>query len=114
MTIEILSYNASILNPLLKMAVPLLFALAAGYFFASRRKFGGLLHQVATLLFVGALAWLISSVFRLEGDFNAQYKWGESVFALVSAVITLFIAIRVRSRLQEISGIFESGGEGER
>ena len=110
---EILSYNSSVLNPLLKIVVPLLFSLTAGYFFASRMRYGGLLQQIATLLFLDALALLISSLFRLEGDFNAQYKWGESAFALISAAITLFIAVKVRNRLQDIAGVFESGKEGE-
>lgn len=113
MVIEIFSYSSSVLNPLLKMVVPLLFALAAMYFFASRRRYGGMLQQIATLLLIGALVWVISSLFRLEGDFNAQYKWGESVFALISAAITLFIAVKVRYRLQDMAGVFESGEEGE-
>ena len=104
---EILSYSSSFLNPLLKITAILLFVIAAGYLYRCRRRYGGILRQIATLLLAGAGAGIIASGFRYGGDFFTQYKWGESIFDLGMALITLTVAILVRKKLNDIVRLFE-------
>jgi|WetSurMetagenome_2_1015567.scaffolds.fasta_scaffold201428_2 hypothetical protein len=114
MTIEIFSYNTSPLNPLLKLLVLALFILAAWLFYRSRMAYGGILRQVSTLLFAGAVAGAIASAFRLQGDFFTQYKWGESIFDLALVIISLAIALLIRAKLKEVTALFgDDAGDGQ-
>jgi len=110
MTIEILSYTTSILNPGLKLLVIVLFVIAAWLFYRCRQKYGGILRQVSTLLLAGAGAGALAAAFRLEGDFFVQYKWGESLLDLAFVILTLAIALVIRSRMQEATRLFGSDG----
>jgi len=109
MTIEILSYKTSFFNPLLKCIVIILFVLATWYFYQGRQLYGGKLRQIATLLCIGGLFGILASAFRLAGDLNTGFKWGESVFLLVLAVITIMVTYLVRVHFQEVKVLFGVG-----
>lgn len=114
MVIEILSYNTSVLNPALKLLIIILFIIAAWLFYRCRQKYGGILRQVSTLLLAGAVAGALASLFRFEGDFYVQYKWGESVLDLAFVILTLAIALVIRAKMQEVTRLFGSGGGEEK
>lgn len=113
MVIEILSYNESILNPLLKIAITLLFAMASCLLYVCRRRYGGLLHQISTLLLFTAVAATFSSFFRFQGDFYETYKWGESIIGLFFVVLSLIIALFIRKKIHAIACLFEGNEESE-
>ena len=114
MVMELLSYPTSIINPLLKVLAILLFGTAGYLFFRCQRQYGGVLRQVATLLCLGAIAGLLASAFRFQGDFYQQYKWGESVLNLVVVLIMLVIALVIRTRMNAAVRVFETGLEDDR
>lgn len=108
MTIEIFSYQTSILNPLLKLGVVIGFILASYLFFRCRTMFGGILHSISTLLILVSFSGVISALFRYEGDFYNQYKWGESIVGLILVIIILCAAIVIRRKVHEIELLFGS------
>jgi hypothetical protein len=111
MGIDILSYNTSVLNPLLKLLVLLLFILAVWLFYRCRQHYGGILRQVSTLLLAGAAAGALASAFRFQGDFYVQYKWGESALDLALVLFVLVISLIIRAKMKEVARLFESGGD---
>lgn len=113
MVIEILSYRESLLNPLLKWIILVLFIIAAGWFYRCRLMYGGKLRVIATLLMLGAIAGILASAFRIAGDYSVQWKWAESIFSLILAVITLTIAGLVRMKFKNTVALFEAEQEGE-
>ena len=108
MVIEILSYNSSILNPVLKLIVFAAFIIAAGLFYRCRQRYGGVLREISTLLCIGAIAGVLASAFRIWGDFYLQSKWGESLFDLFLVIVTLVIALIIRARIKDVTRRFES------
>ncbi|WP_292469616.1 hypothetical protein [Methanolobus sp.] len=99
MVIEILSYKESFLNPLLKMVTPILFVIGVYYFYQARQAYGGEIQKIANLLFAGGIAGFIAMAFRYGGDKIVSWKWGESVFILIFAIISVYVAYLVRNRL---------------
>jgi hypothetical protein len=106
MAIEILSYTTSILNPGLKLLVFAAFVLAAVFFYRCWHIYGGILHDISTLLLIGAFAGVFASGFRLLGDLTEQVKWGETLFDLVLAMLMLMIALAIRSRMARVAQLF--------
>ncbi|GEM_PF-1041353 len=111
MSADLLSYQSGPLNPLLKLLTLVLFLVAAGFFARCRIRYGGILSQISTLLFFGAVAGAIGAAFRYEGDFYSQYKWGESFLTLILAAFSLVIALIVRKKLAEVCRILGAGKE---
>jgi hypothetical protein len=114
MTIAILSYDTSILNPFLKLLIFALFVLAAWFFYRSSKTYGGILSQISTFLCIGAGVGALAALFRFQGDFYTQFKWGESIFDLVMVIICLAIALLIRAKMLEVTRLFEddNGGKG--
>lgn len=113
MVIEILSYNMSILNPLLKIAIMIGFAIVVCLLYQCRRRYGGLLHQITNLLLIAAVAATISSFFRFQGDFYEIYKWGESIIGLFFVFLSLIIALFIRKKIHAIACLFEGNEDSE-
>ena len=111
MVIELLSYNTSIVNPLLKLMIIIGFSVAALFFYQSRKKYGGILHTISTLLCIGAVTGSIAALFRFQGDFYTEFKWGESLLDLILVLITLIIAILIRRKIYETASLFELSEE---
>lgn len=110
MTIEILSYPTSMLNPVLKFIIFAGFVLSTGFFYQCWKKYGGILHDISTLLLFGSVAGILASAFRLQGDFLVQFKWGESIFDLILAILMLVIALVIRSKIIRLN---HQSGSGE-
>ncbi|MCA1915161.1 hypothetical protein [Methanospirillum hungatei] len=107
MVIELLSYDVSPINNLLKIVITIGFALATFILFQCQKRYGGLLHQISILLFISAIAATFSSYFRFQGDFYTSYKWGESIVGLIFVVLSLIIALIIRKKIQAIVHLFE-------
>lgn len=111
---DLVSYTHSILNPLLKWLVLVLFVISVYVFYRCRLLYGGKLHQVATLLLLGGCVGILSSAFRIAGDFILPAKWAESIFFIAFAIITLVIALIVRMKFKNalaLFGIDQAGGQ---
>ena len=111
MVIDLLSYNTSPLNLVLKVVILCLFLGAAWLYYKSRKKYGGILHAISSLLLIGAIAGVVSAWFRLQGDFYIQYKWGESLLNVVLVFLMLVMALMIRKRLTESLAVFNEGEE---
>jgi len=106
MVIEILSFKTSILNPLLKFLVFILFAIGTWYFYLAWKKFGGNLKIIAGALMCGGIAGCIGAGARFLGDYMIQFKWIESTGAIIFALASLLVAYLVYTRLSEIAEAF--------
>jgi hypothetical protein len=106
MVIEILSFKTSILNPLLKLLVFIMFTLGTWYFYLAWKKFGGNIKIIAGVLMCGGIAGCIGAGARLLGDYLLQFKWIESTGAIIFALASLFVAYLVYTRLSEIAEAF--------
>jgi len=113
MSLDLLSYQSGPLNPLLKVLIFGLFLIAAGVFARCRFRYGGILSQISTLLFLGAVAGAVGAAFRYEGDFYSQFKWGESILNLLLAAFSLTIAFLIRRKLTEAYKILGAGNGGD-
>jgi lysylphosphatidylglycerol synthetase-like protein (DUF2156 family) len=110
---DLLSYPDSFLNPLLKVIVLVLFIIAVYLFYRCRLIYGGKLRLIATLLLFGGVAGILAWIFRIEGDFYSQWKWAESIFSLVLAIITLVIAYIIRMKFKNALILFGIDQRGE-
>ncbi|WP_319579078.1 hypothetical protein [uncultured Methanospirillum sp.] len=108
---DLLSYQSGPLNPLVKVLILVLFLVAACFFARCRIRYGGILSQISTLLFFGAIAGAIGAAFRYEGDFYSHYKWGESLLNLLLAIFSLAIALLVRKKLADVYRILGTSEE---
>lgn len=111
---DLLSYPNSFLNPLLKVVVLVLFVISVYLFYRCRLIYGGKLRLISTLLLVGGVAGILAWIFRIEGDFYSQWKWAESIFSLVLAIITLVIAYIIRMKFKNaliLFGVEQRGGQ---
>ncbi len=113
MVIEILSYKTSILNPLFKFLVIVLYAIGAWFFYRAWRKYGGNLKIIAGALMCGGIAACIGAGARFLGDYLIQFKWMESTGAIIFALVSLFVAVLVYSKFSEIAEAFGLKGGGE-
>jgi hypothetical protein len=111
---ELLSYTHSILNPLIKLAAIVLFILAVYYFYRCRLLYGGKLKVIATLFTMGGIVGVLASAFRYAGDYFESWKWGETIFFLALAIITLVVAYLVRIKFKNANTLFVSGFREER
>ncbi|TAJ45397.1 hypothetical protein [Methanofollis fontis] len=84
--IDMLDYETSPLNPLLKVIVPLIFLAVTGIYFAARRHYDGAIRSFIDMLMLFALFATISGVLRFLGHgtdfgFTKDYslKWIQSL-----------------------------------
>jgi hypothetical protein len=106
MVVELFSYKSSILNPLLKILVILLFGIGTWYFYRAQKKFKGNIGEIARALMWGGIAGLVGAGFRLAGDVFMEFKWIESTGGLLFAAASVYIAYLVYSRFAEIAVVF--------
>jgi lysylphosphatidylglycerol synthetase-like protein (DUF2156 family) len=110
---DLLSYQDSFLNPLLKVSVFVLFIIAIYLYYRCRLIYGGKLWVISTLLLLGGVAGILAWIFRIQGDFYSQWKWAESIFSLALAIITLVIAYIVRMKFKNALALFGVDQRGE-
>jgi hypothetical protein len=87
---DLLNYKVSILNPALKLIVPLIFFYGTYWFYRSRQEYGGEIGKVVQRLAVAGVVGVLANGFRYTADVvDVSWKWGESlgflVFGLVNA-----------------------------
>lgn len=106
MVIELFSYKTSILNPLLKVAVIVMFGIGTWYFYKVQKKFKGNIGEIARALVWGGIAGFIGATFRLAGDYFTEFKWLESTGALLCALVSVYVAYIVYVKFAEIARAF--------
>lgn len=105
---EIFDYNTSILNPVLKIIIALLFVAIAFIYYDVRKRYGGNVKSLVTELFFFAIFVFIASTFRYFGDgiefgFTKDYsmKWLQSTGFLMASFIYLLAGKRLLTLLGE-------------
>ncbi|PKG33209.1 hypothetical protein [Methanoregula sp.] len=113
MVIEILSYKASILNPVFKCLIIILYSIGTWFFYKAWKKYEGNLKVIAGALMCGGIAACIGAGARFLGDYLAQFKWMESTGAVIFALVSLFVAMLVYRKFSEIAEAFglKEGGD---
>lgn len=106
MVIELFSYKSSILNPVLKIAVMVMFGIGTWYFYQAQKKFKGNLGETARALMWGGIAGVIGAGFRFLGDVFSNFKWIESSGGLIFALASIYVAYIVYTRFAEIAHAF--------
>ena len=86
----IFDYGSSILNPLLKIIVPLLYVVGMIYFDRAREKHTGVVAVVGRRFAMVGTMGILAGLFRYTGDSFIQSKWGESLFFLAFALVNLY------------------------
>lgn len=113
MTIELLSFPSSFLNPLLKAIVPMLFVVGTVLFYQAYTSYGGNLKKIAFFLMLSGIAGTFAAAFRWMGDAFIQWKWGESIFLLLFAIASILASFVIYAYFWEIASIFGMTGEEE-
>jgi hypothetical protein len=106
MVVEIFYYQSSILNPLLKIVVIVLFASGTWYFYKAQKKFKGNIGEISRALMWGGLAGFVGASFRLLGDIFVEFKWIESTGGLFFGVVSVYVAYLVWVKFAEIAHAF--------
>jgi len=95
---DLLVYDQSILNPVLKIVVFLIFLATAAVYLDARRQFGGRILKVINLLFFFAVFMAAGALIRFFGDGlsfgftpDLSLKWFQSL-AYIVAVSCLILA----------------------
>jgi hypothetical protein len=111
--IELLSYKESILNPLFKCLIIILYAIGTWFFYQAWRKYGGNLKVIAGALMCGGIAACIGAGARFFGDYLIQFKWMESTGTIIFALVSIYVAWLVYRKFSEIAEMFglKEGGE---
>jgi hypothetical protein len=104
--VELFYYNSSILNPLLKISVIVMFGIGTWYFYQAQRKFKGNIGVIARTLMWGGMAGLIGAGFRLLGNVFTEFKWIESTGGLLFGLVSIYVAYLVYTRFAEIARAF--------
>jgi hypothetical protein len=87
---DLLNYPKSVINPILKIIVPLIFLFGAYYFYRARNAYGGELGKVVRRLAIAAFIGFLASVIRYAGDLMVVWKWGESLGYLVFGIASVY------------------------
>jgi hypothetical protein len=104
----IFDYDTSILNPVLKIIIALLFVAISFIYYDVRKKYGGNVKSFVTGLFYFAIFVFIASTFRYFGDgidfgFTKDYslKWLQSIGFLIASLIYLLAGKKMLTLLGE-------------
>ncbi len=105
---DLLDYNTSILNPALKIIIPVIFLAVAYIYYNVRNKYEGKVKSFVTGLFYFALFVFIASVFRyfghgIEFGFTQELslKWLESLTYMISSITFLLAGKKLFTLLEE-------------
>jgi hypothetical protein len=103
MVIELLNYSTSFLNPALKWIAPAIFLIALVLFFFANKGYGGEFKKGIDFLMISILVGVLAMVFRWLGDkIVPDFKWGESLFFLVFAIVNLLAALKLLKYVKEV------------
>ena len=76
---DLFNYKVSILNPLTKLFVLLIFVTGTFFFNKARGKYRGEVGKVVHRLFIAGICGSLAMFIRFTGDFINYWKWGESL-----------------------------------
>ena len=113
MAIGIFDGTQSLVSPLFKALVTVLFAAGTVLFHQAYLRYGGNLKKITIPLVISGMAGTVAAVFWLAGDQYAPLKWAESVFLLLLAVFSLLGSVAMYSYLKEIALVFVMTAEEE-
>ena len=90
---DLLNYKVSILNPALKLIVPLIFLLGTYYLYRARSQYEGELGKVVRRLAFAGVVGTLACFFRFGADYwFSSLKWGESLFFLAFGIANVHAA----------------------
>ena len=100
---DLFNYKVSILNPALKLIVPLIFLYGAYWFYQSRQEYGGEIGKVVRRLVVAGVVGLLATGFRYGADvIDVSWKWGESLGFLVFGLVNAYAVWPLVTFIQKI------------
>jgi len=103
MVIELFNYGTSVLNPILKWVAPMLFLVALVLFYLANKNYGGEFKKGIDFLIISILVGVLAFVFRVLGDkIMPGFKWGESIFFLIFAILCLFAALKLLKYVRDV------------
>ena len=76
---DLFNYKVSILNPLSKLFVFLIFLIGTIFFNKARSKYRGELGKVVQRLFIAGIFGSFAMFVRFTGDYVTYWKWMESL-----------------------------------
>ncbi|MCG7848340.1 MAG: hypothetical protein MIO93_04070 [ANME-2 cluster archaeon] len=104
MVIELLNYQTSMLNPILKLLAPLLYVIALILFFKASKAYGGEFKKGLNFLMISLILGIAAFTFGFLGDIiTLDFKWGESLFFLAFAIMNLFVAAKFLKYVEEVN-----------
>lgn len=106
MAIELFSSPSGLLISVVNAVVPVFFLIGTFMFYRGYTNYGGNLKKIAFFLMCGGIAGTLASAFGWMGDFFSLWRWGESIFLFIFAIISIIVAYLVFFRLMEIAIIF--------
>jgi hypothetical protein len=89
---ELLNYKISILNPLGKMIVPIIFLIGTYLLYTARDEYGGELGKVVNRLCIAGLIGFLAMSIRFTGDYFEYWKWAESLGYVAMCVANVYAA----------------------
>lgn len=76
---DLFNYKVSILNPLTKLLVLMVFMVSTFFFYNAREKYRGELGKVVNRLFIAGIIGSLAMFIRFSGDYINYWKWAESL-----------------------------------
>jgi membrane-associated HD superfamily phosphohydrolase len=87
---ELFNYKVSILNPLTKLTVLVIFLVGTFFFYKARSKYRGELGKVVYRLFIAGVIGSLAMFIRFSGDYINYWKRGESLGYAVLGVANIY------------------------
>jgi cell division protein FtsW (lipid II flippase) len=76
---DLFNYKVSVLNPLTKLMVLVIFLIGTYFFYNAREKYRGELGKVVRRLFMAGVIGSLAMFVRFTGDYINYWKWMESL-----------------------------------
>lgn len=103
---DFLNYKVSILNPALKLIVPLIFLWATYYLYRARNQYQGEIGKVVRRLAIAGAIGFLATFFRYSADMWFQsLKWGESLFFLAFGIANIYAAWPLLTFMRQVEPI---------
>ncbi len=113
MATGILDGTQSLISPLLKALVTVLFAAGTVLFYQAYLRYGGNLKKITLPLVISGIAGTLAAIFWWAGDLFAPWKWAESAFFVLFAIFMVLGSFHMYTYLKEIALVFAMTTEEE-
>ena len=88
-----LNYKTSLLNPALKLVVPIILLYGTYLFYQARQRYQGELRKIVNALVIAGVVGVLATAFRFIADIiSVSFKWGESLGFLAFGVANAYAA----------------------